>query len=157
MNLRPLFPTLLVVLGLSVYTGYWTSASPFLSSILREIGHSPQEVVAFYFHMSIFNMVGGLVGPILNLFASYYAGKQYVLTKNSALTFLFLLIITIWLGSFTGYLIRQIELPQYPILNVTFFVYTLSQTRGPVVWSFLGVLAGNYIRERRGKGARANF
>lgn len=150
MNLRPLLKVMIVILAFSVYLGYWNAVFPYLSIILHEAGHSPSEISIFFAHLWIVNLVVGLGASILILITSYYAGKQYKLTKTSTLIFLLFLIITIWTGHLIGYVIRQIELPQYSILNILFFIQILDTFLPPssfILWSFIGMLAGNYKRE----------
>jgi len=147
MNLRPLLKAMIIVFTLSVYLGYWMAVNPFLVPMLHEAGHSYEEIGRFLVYLSIVNFVVVLGGEILNLVTSYYSGKQYKLTKTSTLTFLLLLIITVWAGNLIGYVIGQIQLPQYQILNINLFIQPLFYMQTPILWSFVGMSAGNYKRE----------
>jgi hypothetical protein len=56
-----------------------------------------------------------------------------------------LLIAATWVGRFIGYVIRQVQLPQYPVFNVNFLLQLIDMSF--VAWSMVGILAGNYKRE----------
>ncbi len=64
---------------------------------------------------------------------------------------LIFIIATIAAGNLVGYVIRQIESPEYPMLNLNFIFDTLSAVQSYAVWAFLGILAGNYKREFEGR------
>jgi len=146
MNLRPLWKVIIIVLALSIFGGYWTSVSPYLTLMLHDAGYSLDDIGRFFIHLTILNLVVGYGGAILSLVASYYSGKKYKLTKISTLIFFILLVVAVWAGHLIGYVIRQIELPQYPILNINFIFNTLG-SMNTILWSFVGMLAGNYKRE----------
>ena len=143
MNYRPLCIVVIVVLALSIWWGYWRAISPYQTLILRDAGYSMEEIAQFYSVLTIVYITVGYGGSFFILLSSYYSGKEYIVNKKSAVIFLFFLIIAIWVGNLIGYIIRQIELPQYPIFNLNFVVETLTSMQGPILWSFVGLLAGN--------------
>jgi len=143
MNHRPLYIVVIVVLALSIWWGYWRAIAPYQSVILRDAGYSVEEVAQFYFVLSIAALIVGYGGAILILLASYHSGKKYELNKTTTIVALIFLIIAIWIGNLVGYAIRQVELPQYPILNLNFIIQTLTSMQGSILWSFIGLLAGN--------------
>ena len=143
MNYRPLYIVVIVVLALSIWWAYWRAIRPYQTLILRDAGYTMEEIAQFYFVLAIVYTTVGYGGSFFILLSSYYSGKVYIVNKQSAAIFLFFLIIAIWIGNLIGYVIRQIELPQYPILNLNFVVETLTSMQGPVLWSFVGLLAGN--------------
>ncbi|HJX02411.1 MAG TPA: hypothetical protein VJ439_00970 [Candidatus Bathyarchaeia archaeon] len=85
----------------------------------------------------------------MNLTISYYSGKQYGLTKNSTLIVFLLLLVTVLIGGVIGYIIAQILFSQYQIIHLMMFansgigLFYVS----PILWSFIGLFAGNYKRE----------
>jgi hypothetical protein len=145
MNLSSLYMVLIIVLAFSIYGGYVQAVSPWLSIILIDSGLSHVQLGYYLMYLSIVTVVVGYIGMALNLVASYYAGKKYVLTKNSALILVLLLIAATWVGRFIGYAIRQVQLPQYPVFNVNFLLQLIDVSL--IAWSMVGILAGNYKRE----------
>ena len=151
LSFRSLYVVIVVVLCLSVWSGYWSAFFPYRTIILRELEYTPSEASQTIFIEGIFLTVVGVGGSILLLIASYYSGKDYRLTGASALHLFVILLISIVVGNLTGYTIRQIEYPEYPILNISFFFDAIGVLRSYIVWAFLGILAGNYRREIESK------
>ena len=145
MNLSSLYIVLAIVLASSIYGGYVQAVSPWLSIILLDSGLSHEQFGTYLMYLTIVNVVVGCIGIALSLVASYYAGKKYVLTKNSALILVLLLIAATWVGRFIGYAVRQVQLPQYPVFNVNFLLQLIDMSF--IAWSMAGILAGNYKRE----------
>lgn len=102
-----------------------------------------EEVGQFHFVLSIATLIVGYGGAFFILLAGYYSGREYELNKTSTVMTLIFLIIAIWIGNLVGYVIIQVELPQYPILNLNFIIQTLTSMQGSILWSFVGLLAGN--------------
>ena len=144
-NLSSLYIVLVIVLAFSIYGGYVQAVSPWLSIILIDSGLSHEQLGYYLMYLGIVTVVVGYIVMALNLVASYYAGKKYVLTKNSALILVLLLIAATWVGRFIGYAIRQVQLPQYPVFNVNFLLQLIDVSF--IAWSMVGILAGNYKRE----------
>jgi hypothetical protein len=138
---------LVIVLVLSVWSGYWGALGPFHALILYEEGFTARAISQILFDRTAMLLIAGLGGSFVLLGVSYYAGKGYRITGSSALLLLFFLAAVIVGGSFLGYVIGQQQYPEYPVLNVHFFIETL-RLSSYAVWAFLGVLAGNYRRER---------
>jgi hypothetical protein len=136
---------LVIVLAFSIYGGYVQAVSPWLSIILLDSGLSIEQIGTYLMYVNIVTVVVGYSGIALNLVASYYSGKKYVLTRKSALILVLLLIAATWVGRFIGYVIRQVQLPQYPVFNVNFLLQLIDMSF--VAWSMVGILAGNYKRE----------
>ena len=147
LNCRSLYLIVTIVLCLSVWRGYWSAFFPYRAIILRDLGYTAAEVGQMIFVEGIFLTAVGIGGSILLLLISYYSGKGYKLTGTSTLLLLIILIISIFVGSLIGYIIRQAEYPQYPILNITFFFDIFGTMQSRIVWTFLGIFAGNYKRE----------
>ena len=143
MNYRPLYIVIIVVLGLSIWWGYWRAFAPYQTLVLRDAGYSMEEIGQYYFALSIITLIVAYGGAIFILLASYYSGKEYELNKTSTLVALVFLIIAIWIGNLVGYAIRQVQLPQYSILNLNFVFQTLTSMQASILWSFVGLLAGN--------------
>jgi len=115
--------------------------------MLSEAGLAPQEIGAALMFRSIVFGVVSICTSVGLLLLNYYLGKRYRLTKTSTIVFVSTLVISILLGLLLGYGIKQLQLPQYPILNWGIIIeipYELSST---ITWCMLGMLAGNYKRE----------
>ena len=146
-NFRSLLIVIVIVFGLSAWWGYWRSLSPYQALVLSDLGYTPREIGEILAAQNILVTVTSFGGSFMLLVASYYSGKSYRLTGISTLMLLIFLLVTIFMGNLLGYTIRQQEFPKYPILNVNFIFDTISTLNTRIVWTFLGVLAGNYRRE----------
>ena|SRR4030042_380452 len=117
--------------------------------MLRDTGYSYVDISGFFLMLSLVSSGVALGLGLLNLTISYYSGKQYGLTKNSTLIVFLLLLVTVLIGGVIGYIIAQILFSQYQIIHLMMFansgigLFYVS----PILWSFIGLFAGNYKRE----------
>jgi len=147
--------TILLVIMLAVFTvQFWlnwlTADAPFWTIMLHEAGLSIEELAIALTFRNILLTVTGTCTSIGLLLLNYYLGKRYRLTRTSTIVLLFALAISILLGLFCGYGIKQLQIPQYPILNVAMIVNTPflpSRLLSQITWCMVGMLAGNYKRE----------
>ena len=137
---------LAIVLALSIYGGYSLAIAPWNTIILHDSGMSFEQIAANLMFQSTVSVVLAYGAITIDLVASYYLGKRYVLTKLSGLVLVSILIVTAWIGKLIGYLIVQTQYPQYPVLNAN-IIFALIDSASFVAWSMLGILAGNYKRE----------
>lgn len=128
-------------------TSWWAADSPYKTIMLRDAGFCLEEIAAIYFAVSIVLGVLGIGTSIGLLLLNYFLGKKYKLTRESTIVYLFLLIGSILLGQFLGYAVRQIQLPQFPILHLGILAIIPSGLLSSITWNMLGMLAGNYMRE----------
>ncbi len=129
-------------------TSWWTADSPpYRTIILIDAGFSYEEIAAIYFTMSIVWAVFGIGTSIGLLLLNYFLGKKYRLTRESTIVYIFLLIVSILLGQFLGYAVRQLQLPQFPILHLGILATIPSGLLSSITWNMLGMLARNYMRE----------
>jgi hypothetical protein len=142
---------MLAVFLMKLGTSWWAADSPFKTIMLRDAGFSPEEIAAVYFTMSIVWGVLSMGSSIGLLLLNYFLGKVYELTRESTIVYIFLLVISILLGQFLGYAIRQFQLPQFPILHLGILAVIPSGLLSSITWNMLGILAGNYMREIEGK------
>ena len=84
----------------------------------------------------------------LLLLLSFYVGQKCRLTRRSTAFILILLSFSVLLGLLFGYEIRQIQMPRYPIFDMS-ILYVFPGELGKVIWCMLGVLAGVYKGEIR--------
>lgn len=146
-SLRLLYKTAIIVFALSVYSGYLQALSPFMVTILSQSGYTHEDVASFYTLLAVINVAVGYGLEALNLVASYHAGKTYMLSTGSILKLLLLLTITVFVGNTVGYLVAQVQFAEYAILDMEMIVRILGSITGPILWSLVGILAGNYKRE----------
>lgn len=147
-----------IILGLSVWNGYYI--------MFWEIGRwylTDLEILTLHSWLGMFFECGG---SLLLLVGGYYLGKRYNLTFNSALILIFLIIVTVLIGQVIGsvvaYYLYQFSVTEYSSFTqgvfIEFFIQTIWEIRNIAVWSFLGILAGNYKgllrRERKMKVER---
>ena len=140
LSLRLLSKTAVIVFVLSIYAGYLDTGGSFVAAAFLR----PEYTLILF---SIFNLTVGYGLEALNLFASYYAGKKYMLTKDSVLKSLLLLASVVLIGNTVGAIIAQAQFSQMPLLNTWLIWAFLSNITSPVLWSLVGLLAGNYKRE----------
>jgi hypothetical protein len=152
MGLLPITAVLAIVVIMSAYSGFWYATTPYLTVIFMNMGYTVAEYAGFFVSLSIMNLSVGLFLGILDLLVGYYSGKQYKLTMNSLLILIVVLVIAVFVGSSIGYVIAQIRLPQYPVLNLVSFAFsTAGLVSYPILWSMVGIVAGNYKRELESK------
>lgn len=149
MKFSSLYLVIAVVLGFSLFFGYWRADTPFKGIILIEdFGYSAYEVGQFLFLISFVILIVEFSGSALIFVVSYYSDKKFELSVNSALVLLILLICLILSGSLVGHVIRQLEIPQYTLLFQYYVILNiLGHLLVPLLSSFAGILAGNYRRE----------
>lgn len=94
-------------------TSWWVADSPYRTIILRDDGFSLEEIAAIYFTVSIVLGVFGIGTSIGLLLLNYFLGKKYKLTRESTTVYTFPLIVSILLGQFLGYAVRQFQLPTF--------------------------------------------
>ena len=151
MTLRSLWYVIVIVFVSSTVSSYLTAGGTYVTLWLREQGYSGSEIATYYMRVFIVSTISGYGLLVLILVATYMAGKHYVLTKPSSVMFFLFLVVTILCGSLAGYVIRQIEIPLFPILNISIFWEIQSLMLSRIILSFLGMLAGNYTRARAAK------
>ena len=147
--------TILLVIMLAVFARqFWinwlTADLPFLAIMLREGGLSLEEYAVALTFRNILLIVSGTGTSIGLLLLNYYLGKRYKLTRTSTIVLLFALVISVLLGFFLGYGIKQLQIPEYPILNIGIIVnipHIPSRILSTITWCMVGMLAGNYKRE----------
>ena len=144
--------TVLLVVMLAVFIvqlliNWETADAPFWAVMLSEAGLTYEEIgIASVFRNIVLSIVG-ISTSIGLLLLNYYLGKRYKLTRTSTIVLILALAISILLGFFLGYGIKQLQLPQYPILNLGIVTNILGRLISPIAWYMLGIVAGNYKRE----------
>ena len=144
--------TILLVIMLAVFARQfwinWLSAdAPFWVIMAHEAGLPPEDFALALTFRNILLTVTGTCTSIGLLLLNYYLGKRYKLTRRSTIVLLFALVISILLGLFCGYGIKQLQIPQYPILNITIVANIPGRLLSQITWCMVGMLAGNYKRE----------
>ena len=130
----------------------WLQADlPYLAVMLYEDGLSVEEYATTLTFRNIAIIAWGIGSSVGLLLLNYYLGKKYKLTRESTIFYLLCLIISILIGTFLGYGTRQLQLPQYPILNLGILALTPGNLLSSITWNMLGMLAGNYMREIKEK------
>ena len=141
---------LIIVLAVSSVQFWinWSAAdAPFWVIMLHEAGLAPEEFAVILTFRNLFFTVTGTSTSIGLLLLNYFLGKRYRLTRTSTMVLLFALVISILLGLFLGYGIRQLQIPRYPILNLGIIGNIPGRLLSQITWCMLGMLAGNYKRE----------
>ncbi|MFQ6064402.1 MAG: hypothetical protein ACE5L6_02900 [Candidatus Bathyarchaeia archaeon] len=142
-----LLGVMLAVFVVQFWINWSTADAPFWAVMMHEAGHTPEEfAIALTFRNVVFSVVG-IVTSIGLLLLNYYLGKRYKLTRTSTIILILALVISILLGFLLGYGIRQLQLPQYSILNLGIVAMIPNRLVSPIVWCMLGMVAGNYKRE----------
>jgi sensor histidine kinase YesM len=147
--------TILLVIMLAVFARqFWinwlTADAPFWSIMAHEAGLPLEEFASTLTFRNILLTVTGTGTSIGLLLLNYYLGKRYKLTRTSTIVLLFALVISVLLGFFLGYGIKQLQIPEYPILNIGIIANIPSipsRLLSTITWCMLGMLAGNYKRE----------
>jgi len=142
-----------IVLGLSVWNGYR----------MMYIYEIPYSGLLSFMLFEEFLKFGG---SLLLLVGGYFLGKRYSVTFTSTLLLIFLTIVTVLIGQVMGSVIvcylHQFSIAEHSSYiqeNIPIFsIQTMEETVNIAVWSFLGILAGNYKgllrRERKIKVER---
>lgn len=121
----------------------WLKADiPYWSLLLHERGFIWAEIpFLISYRMALVGLIDMGSSTLLLLF-NYSAWKKRKLTR-SFLTFLLVsLFISISLGFFIGYGIKQMEVNQYSIITMNMLYYILVELSSKVVWCMLGVFLG---------------
>ena len=144
--------TILLVIMLAVFAvQFWinwaTADAPYWAIMAHEAGLPPEEFGATLMLRNILLTITGTGTSIGLLLLNYYLGKRYKLTRTSTMVLLFTLGISILLGFFLGYAAKQLQIPQYPILNLGVVAMIPSRLLSSITWCMVGMLAGNYKRE----------
>lgn len=142
-----LLDVILAVFLFVVWINWLTADSPFWVHMLTEAGFAYEEINTVLMFRSILFQVLSVGSSVGLLLLNYYLGKRYKLTRRSTIVFIFVLIIPILLGLFLGYGIKQLQLPQYPILNWNIALEIPNELSYTIIWCMSGMLAGNYKRE----------
>lgn len=138
---------MLAVLVVQFWTNWSTADAPYWTIMLREDELTLEEIGIMMMYRSVVFGIVGLGTSIGLLLLNYYLGKRYKLTRTSTIVLILVLIISVLLGVLLGYGIRQLQLSQYPILNLGIITIIPSRLLSPITWCMLGILAGNYMRE----------
>ena len=142
---------MLTVFLIQLGKGWWVADSPFRYIMMIDAGLSPEEIDTVNHTMNIVWTVLSWGTSIGLLLLNYFLGKRYKLTKESTIVYIFLLILFTLLGHFLGYAVRQLQIPQFPILFLGIFMIPIGSLPS-ITWNLLGMLAGNYVRIIREKG-----
>lgn len=128
---------------LEAYTG------PYFFLTLRDAGYSYEAIAALMATLYMFWTAFGFGVLVLIVLVSYHYGSRYRLTMVSGFVLIALVYLTELFGHLAGLLIYQIQAPRFPIFLQLYPQQLASY--GYVVYTLIGVLAANYIREIRPK------
>lgn len=142
-----LLAIMLAVFVVQFWINWSTADALFWAVMLDEAGLTLEEIAIALTFRDIILSVVGISTSIGLLLLNYYLGKRYKLTRTSTIVLLLTLVISILLGILLGYEIKQLQLPQYPILNIGIIAVIPGKLLSSITWYMLGMLAGNYKRE----------
>jgi hypothetical protein len=126
----------------------WSVAdAPFWPMLMHEAGFSSEEIAITGVYRQIIISVVGIGTSIGLLLLNFYLGKNYRLTKASTTVLILVLATSIIAGLFLGYGLKQLQFPQYSILNLGILAVIPRRLLSPIVWCMLEMVAGNYKRE----------
>jgi len=149
-DLRPLTTILLAVGLLSLAFGYLGAyAGPYFALTLRDAGYSYKAIGALMATLSMFWMASSFGVLVLIVLVSYNYGIRYRLTVVSGFVLIVLVYLTELFGHLVGLGVYQIQAPRFPIFLLLYPQHLTSYSY--VMYTLIGVLAANYVREIRHK------
>jgi len=134
----------IAVFSVSAIVNWLKADIPYWPLLLHEAGFIWPEVPAIIFYKRALIGLFNTGGCALLLLLNYHLGKKYKLTRISTAKLLALLSISVLLGLLFGHGMKQIEIPQYSILNASILYLIPSELGSKIVWCMLGFVGGNH-------------
>lgn len=120
---------------------------PYWPLLLHDAGYIWAEIPSIISYRGAIVDLLDIGASTLLLLLSFYVGQGCKLTRRSTVIILVSLAISALLGLLSGYAIRQTEMPEYSIFDVSMLYVVPGELSSRIVWCMLGLVAGNWRNE----------